>query len=75
MVRYLVEQTVRFPLTVDQYTRTKFKAMVSPNEELLVIIHLHISEKTVTGKFKITKEENRPVAGGNFVLKSNLQNC
>ena len=69
VVRRLTEQAVQFPLTSIQYTRTKFKAMVAPEEELVVTINLDVDEKKVTGKFKITKDANRQVAGGNFVFK------
>lgn len=69
-VRRLAEKAVQSPLAVIQYTRTKFKAMVAPEEKLHVKIQLEQSEKTVSGKFKITKEDNRQVAGGSFVFQS-----
>lgn len=69
VVRHLIGQAVQFPLTSVQYTRTKFKAMVAPEEELLVTINLDVGEKAVAGKFRITKDESRQVAGGNFIFK------
>lgn len=68
-VRHISEKAVQFPLTVVQYTRTKFKAMVAPEEKLYVNIQLEKGEKTVSGKFKITNDNNRQVAGGNFVFQ------
>ena len=67
-VRHLTETIVKHPLALVQYRRAKFKAMVAPQEELLIFIQLKPGDKKISGKFKITTSKNRQVAGGNFIF-------
>ena len=66
-VRYIAEHALKHPLQVKEYSRTKFKAMISPNEE----VHFHLSlEKISTeiqGKFKILSLDQKTIASGNCI--------
>jgi 3-hydroxyacyl-[acyl-carrier-protein] dehydratase len=64
-VRCIAELALKHPLQVKEYSRTKFKAMISPNEE--VLFHLSLGKITtgIQGKFKILSQDQKTIASGN----------
>jgi 3-hydroxyacyl-[acyl-carrier-protein] dehydratase len=68
-VRCIAEKTLQHPLRVLEYSRTKFKAMIPPAEEVQIHLSLEKCETQIQGKFKITNLDQKTVASGNYVFK------
>lgn len=67
-IRCIAEKALQHPLMVLEYSRTKFKAMIQPVEEIQVQLSLEKSETAIQGKFKIMNLNQKTVASGNYVF-------
>jgi len=68
-IRCLAEKALQHPLCVLEYSRTKFKAMIPPDEEVQLHLNLEENETAIQGKFKIINLDQKTVASGNYLFK------
>lgn len=71
-IRCIAEQALGYSLCVQEYSRTKFKAMIEPDVEVNVDLSMVKSKTLLPGKFKIIDQDKKMVASGNFLFKKDL---
>lgn len=67
-VRYLAEQALQKRLVPTHFSKTKFRSMVSPEQEVYISLDLNKQSDNYTGKFKISKTDNSVIATGNYTF-------
>ncbi len=72
-IRCIAEKALQHPLCVLGYSRTKFKSMITPDEEVQFHLSLEENKATIQGKFKIKTLDQKTVASGNYVFKREAQ--
>lgn len=68
-IRCIAEKALQHTLSVLEYSRTKFKAMITPDEEVQFYLSLEKTKTAVQGKFKIINLDQKTVASGNYIFK------
>lgn len=67
-IRYLAEQAVQRRLQPENINRTKFRAMIKPNQQ----VHIRLDFKTVGeqyhGRFQIRDSHKEMVASGQYIF-------
>ena len=64
-IRHLAEVALQRPLFPAGYERTKFRGMISPDEQIHTALHLESTEEHWRGRFSIKRLNDEPVASGN----------
>mgnify|MGYP001056837002 CR=1 FL=1 len=67
-VRLLVEQTVQQHLEGERFSRTKFRGMVGPAEDIFFQLKIDGTSDGWQGKFKITSEAMTTISSGSFAF-------
>jgi len=67
-VRHITENIIGIDLTPHSYTKTKFRGMVKPDQEIIFRITVTTSDIHHKGKFNIRTKSNDPVADGKFIF-------
>ena len=67
-VRQITETILGINLIPHSYTKTKFRGMVKPDQEIIIRITVSTSEMTHTGTFNIRTASSDPVADGKFIF-------
>ena len=68
LVRILTEIIIGKELIPVQYERTKFKAIVKPDDKLSISVRFARTADKYTGKFKIISEDAATVSSGAFTF-------
>jgi 3-hydroxymyristoyl/3-hydroxydecanoyl-(acyl carrier protein) dehydratase len=68
-IRFIASKAIEHPLSLLEYSRIKFKAMIQPDEEIRIHLDLQKDTPTIQGKFKIFNLDQKTVASGNYVFK------
>ena len=67
-VRLLVERAVQQHLKDERFSRTKFRGMVGPAEDIFLQLKIDGTTDGWQGKFKITSGAMTPISSGNFAF-------
>ncbi len=67
-VRYVAEHAVQKQLLPIHFSKTKFRSMVKPDQELFISLNLRKKDDKYQGKFQILEANNEIVAKGNCVF-------
>ena len=63
-VRHLAERGLGHPLRPSGYSRTKFRGIIQPNDEIEVTLDLYAEEKQWSGKFTLKRSAKELVSNG-----------
>lgn len=69
-VRYLAEQGLGQSIQPGGYSRTKFRGIIQPNEEIKITADLYAEKKQWSGKFTLKRAAQELVSRGCFVFVS-----
>ena len=67
-VRYLAECGLGRPVRPAGYSRTKFRGMIQPDDEVEVILNLFAEEKQWSGKFTLKRSAQELVSSGSCIF-------
>ncbi len=68
-VRCLAEQALQKRLQPETYSRTKFRSMVRPDQEVFLQLDMTISQNSCGGKFSLRSQTDTSIATGSFVFR------
>lgn len=67
-VRLLVERALQVKLAGERFSKTKFRGMVGPEEEIFLQLKIDGNTDGCQGKFKITSEAAATISSGSFAF-------
>jgi 3-hydroxyacyl-[acyl-carrier-protein] dehydratase len=67
-VRAIAEQGLHRPLALQKYSRTKFRAMIRPDQNVFFQLDIERSQGGYQGKFDIRDSDREPIAQGLFAF-------
>lgn len=67
-VRLLAEKALQLRLESESFSRTKFRGMVQPEEQ--IFLRLHIEGTGRQGRFKITDTARKTLSSGSFTFRA-----
>ena len=69
-VRYLAERGLGQPVRPGGYSRTKFRGIIQPDDEIEVVLDLLAEEKQWSGKFTLKRSAKELVSCGSCIFVS-----
>jgi len=67
-VRYIAEQAVKKRLRPENINRTKFRAMIKPDQQVHIKLDLKVVDEHYHGRFKIRDSNKEMIASGQFIF-------